>query len=197
MRYFFLITLLFVACQSYREELVEPTADEIALITEKGSQAAGILIKELGGNLVNKINDEGPVGALKFCNLNAMSITSSAAKKIDGDIVFKRVSDRIRNLANTPDQFERIALDYFTSFVTSGENLPEGYVQKIKRQDRTAYRYYKPLKINALCLTCHGQTDQMNSTVLEAITRYYPEDEATGYNINDFRGLVRVEIMNR
>jgi len=61
--------------------------------------------------------------------------------------------------------------------------------------DKLVYRYYFPLKVLKLCLTCHGTPGKdIKPEVYEAIKRKYPEDKAIGYREGDFRGVVRVEI---
>ncbi len=55
-----------------------------------------------------------------------------------------------------PDEYEEIALNYFHSKIENNENLPEFYIQKIENKKKTDFYYYQPLKVNAVCLNCHG-----------------------------------------
>lgn len=43
-----------------------------------------------------------------------------------------------------------------------------------------------------MCLNCHGQ--QITNDVKTKLDSLYPNDLATGYSKNDFRGVIRVEI---
>jgi hypothetical protein len=44
-----------------------------------------------------------------------------------------------------------------------------------------------------LCLTCHGNGDQIPKEVTEALAKLYPDDQATGYALGDLRGALIVE----
>ena len=54
--------------------------------------------------------------------------------------------------------------------------------------------YYKPIKTAMpACLNCHGTPgSDIAPATLEKIQELYPNDKATGYNLNDFRGLWRI-----
>jgi cytochrome c553 len=55
--------------------------------------------------------------------------------------------------------------------------------------------YYKPIRIvMPACLKCHGVpgTD-IDSVTIQKLQSLYPADLATGYRLNDFRGLWKVE----
>lgn len=43
-----------------------------------------------------------------------------------------------------------------------------------------------------LCLTCHGQPEEIAPEVREKLQTLYPSDQATGYRLNDLRGAVSV-----
>jgi len=42
------------------------------------------------------------------------------------------------------------------------------------------------------CIHCHGKTEEINPKVLSKIQKYYPNDKAQNYELNDFRGLWKV-----
>ena len=49
---------------------------------------------------------------------------------------------------------------------------------------------YFPIETNANCLQCHGSKEMdIKPNVLKKIELLYPKDEATGYKINEIRGL--------
>ena len=44
------------------------------------------------------------------------------------------------------------------------------------------------------CLKCHGTPEKdIDAATLEKLNLLYPEDLATAYQLNDFRGLWKVE----
>ena len=69
--------------------------------------------------------------------------------------------------------------------------LPQDWVQRTPANE---YRYYRPLTIQPVCLACHGDPATMNPLVLDALETAYPDDHATGYEVGDLRGLVRVTV---
>ena len=73
-------------------------------------------------------------------------------------------------------------------------NLPVDMIEKINDTSGTHFRYYTPLVIKPLCLNCHGQADNIASEVAYKLKKIYPEDHATGYTIDQFRGVVRVSV---
>ena len=55
--------------------------------------------------------------------------------------------------------------------------------------------YYKPIRIALpACLKCHGEPiSDIDVATSEKIQNLYPADLATGYKLNDFRGLWKIE----
>jgi cytochrome c553 len=55
--------------------------------------------------------------------------------------------------------------------------------------------YYKPIRTGMpACLKCHGNTEtDINAATKAKLNELYPNDLATGYKLNDFRGLWKVE----
>ena len=51
--------------------------------------------------------------------------------------------------------------------------------------------YVEPITIKPLCLACHG--DNLAPDVATQIRVMYPEDEATGFKLDDLRGVYWVE----
>jgi len=56
----------------------------------------------------------------------------------------------------------------------------------------TEMRYYRPISLVATCLACHGKLEQISPSVLAAIRKIYPEDQAVGFQEGDLRGTVVV-----
>ena len=70
--------------------------------------------------------------------------------------------------------------------------MPEFYIQKLA--EKSEYRYYKPMIVAALCQKCHGNVDQLDPALKKSLADNYPNDKAVNYQIDDFRGLIRVSI---
>ncbi len=63
----------------------------------------------------------------------------------------------------------------------------------VLRDDR-GFLFYAPIVITMpLCLNCHGRREaDIQPEVLLAIQELYPDDMATGFAMNDLRGLFRI-----
>jgi len=172
--------------------------EEIAPEVEKkvvnlGHRATMALLQKLLGEVTTSLEEKGPVATIEYCSKRAYPLTDSISEAFG--VRIKRTTFKYRNPKNKPDKYEEEALRYFERFFKEGKNPPKYYVQKVKVGDRLVYRYYFPLKVLKLCLTCHGTPGKdIKPEVYEAIKRRYPEDRATGYKEGDFRGVVRVEI---
>ena len=124
---------------------------------------------------------EGPVHAIKACKDQAPEITNALA--VQG-IQIGRTSHRLRNPDNTAPEWADIALKTYLNDetdraprVVSLANNREGYIEAIT--------------IKPLCLACHGSN--LAPDVAEQIQAMYPEDEATGFELDDLRGVYWVE----
>lgn len=170
----------------------EPTPEEKAKIRAIGDKASDILLGELKSRLIGALQQSGPSGAIEACKLDAILLTEKATNLSETPIKVKRTTHKYRNPQNAPDQWEKKALAFFESKVGERDYFPEFYVQKIRHDNQTLFRYYKPLKVYTMCLNCHGQ--QITNDVKTKLDSLYPNDLATGYSKNDFRGVIRVEI---
>jgi hypothetical protein len=58
--------------------------------------------------------------------------------------------------------------------------------------------YYRPIKTAMpACLNCHGNPgEDIQQAVMEKINTYYPDDKATGYALNDFRGMWKITFLS-
>lgn len=187
------LILLLTACNSNNSIVSEANIDEIEIIKPLGKQISTDLIVSLQTELKKAIKTGGIPEAIEVCNLKALPLTDIIAKSTDNNIEIKRTTYKYRNELNAPDEYEKIALNYFHSKIENNENLPEFYIQKIENKKITDYYYYQPLKVNAVCLNCHGNDTFITAETQSLIQEYYPEDKAIGYNEGEFRGLIRIK----
>ncbi len=137
------------------------------------------------------VKAEGVMGAITICNERAIRLTDSLTQNLSRVKDIKRTSSKYRNPKNKPDSYEQEALKFFSS---KPEHLKEVFVQKIIQGSETHFRYYKPLTIKPVCTFCHGPSENLSPDLVEKVKKYYPEDKAVGYNLGDFRGVVRVSV---
>lgn len=186
---FLMVAGLLLGCTTTQTAVVPQEKEP--KIKEVGEAASMNLLKTLKGELIEAMKQGGPDQAVEVCSKKAMVLT----KQIESDTGYniKRTTFKYRNPANKPDKYEEEALKYFEESFKAGKN-PAYYVQAIKENDKITYRYYKPLKVEGVCLTCHGDPSLMDQNLLTKIRSLYPTDLAVGYKEGDFRGVVRVSI---
>ena len=153
---------------------------------EKGMEYAMATQAALGKALQNKIQEEGIQEAIGFCQVEALPITDSLSTKFGVEI--NRITDKPRNPVNAASAEEMKFITKINSELGTRQP-PDALV--VRQGDDT--NFYYPILTNTMCLKCHGSTkDDIQPRVLEAIAEFYPQDEATGYGNNQFRGLWKV-----
>ena len=153
---------------------------------ETGLQYAMAVQAALGKTLQGKIKEEGTLGAIEFCNLNAMPITDSLSREFGAHI--SRITDRPRNPRNRATDEEVKLMSMYREDLAQG-HTPEGIVTL--RDDKI--HFYYPIVTNSLCLQCHGTPQsEISPEVYSKIQELYPEDRATAYSSEQLRGLWKV-----
>lgn len=144
--------------------------------------------KVLGKNLMSALQEGGPVHALAFCNTRAIPLTDSMSTALSSSI--SRVSDQARNPNNQADSLELAIINRFKAALASGEEIkPEMH------EFEAVNRGYYPITTNGMCLKCHGvKGKDIEAETLNKIAELYPTDKATGYGINQLRGIWVVDL---
>lgn len=186
----FLLVLLTVSCGDQT-----PARPDELLVKERGRKEVGELKMRLKGQLQEAMEAGGPLAAISLCKVSASDLTA-ANKDTGSGITLRRTSSRVRNPGNAPDATDRKVLEIFQTAKDSGSEFPAEHLEWLPNPKGTgeAAVYYQPLLIQPLCLNCHGEKEQMKPAVVELLGQLYPEDQATGYQAGNFRGLVRVDI---
>jgi hypothetical protein len=141
--------------------------------------------------LVKEMQTNGVLAAVSVCSDTAQILTNEyGAEK---GIYIKRVSFNNRNAGNYPDKFEADGLRHFEELKNSGRLDETTEIFNIVEEGGfKSVRYLKPIITQAPCLSCHGPAESISPEVKSIIDTNYPEDKATGYQINDLRGAVSV-----
>ncbi|MBN8587275.1 MAG: DUF3365 domain-containing protein [Rhodothermia bacterium] len=139
--------------------------------------------------LTKKIKEDGPASAVTFCNIKAMPLTDSLARKFK--VRLQRVSDKNRNPKNGADDADRGILEQWASGMKNGIQ-PKPTVEETER----ATVYYKPILLGMpTCLQCHGDPEkEITPEVREILRAKYPQDRAIGYKVGDLRGAWKVTL---
>jgi hypothetical protein len=149
-------------------------------------------MKTLKGILIKQIQTKGVVQAVSVCSDTAQVLTNNFG--LQKGVFIRRVSFKNRNENNYPDDFEKKVLTRFELLKQNNElNDKTEHFEVVKEGEYTYLRYLKPILIQAECLNCHGNKDEMMPEVKELIALKYSGDKAVGYNIGDLRGAVSVK----
>ncbi|MFT4016878.1 MAG: DUF3365 domain-containing protein [Agriterribacter sp.] len=164
------------------------------LYLHKGDSITSLAQRILVSNVMQAIQTKGVAGAVSFCNERAMPITDSVAMAVHAGI--ERLSDKNRNPANaiqTPG--DSLAWQKLKAIITDTLATKKHFV--LQHSDGNIY-YYKAITIAMpACLNCHGSKDAgIAPDALAAINQKYPADKATGYKMDELRGMWKTKMSN-
>jgi hypothetical protein len=167
-----------------KKESIAP--DVYANYLQKGNDISGLAQGVLLTNVGKAIQQGGPVHAVEFCNLKASSITDSLNQA--NNCVITRVSEKNRN----PENFLQNETDKNLWEYYSGKAPGAGNDTLVQAGDELIF--YKPIRIGMpACLNCHGtQGKEIDSATFEKLQTLYPADLATGYQLNELRGMWKI-----
>lgn len=192
---FLFIILLLVGCGSKTDDQTqtEPTNDQTAQVDSEEAMlrtASQAIVKKFGSSLkselVSAMSDGGPSNAVNVCEIKAPEIADQYSQN---GFVIKRVSDKNRNIDNAASDHEKEILAKFAD----AQNSPKYFDETIEGDSASSYYYYQPIRVNKLCLNCHGTSDKIDSKVKMALRDKYPDDMAVDYQDGDLRGMFVVE----
>jgi len=176
-----LLALSFIAACNYNVQNEKDIVD----YTAKGDSLVKITFDTLRSTLVKTIGGKGLAGALRFCNTEALALTSLYAS---GDVTITRVSDKSRNPKNELSVLDKEQWDKYKTLVAKNDSVKPIIVIQNKEVN-----YYKPITMQGMCLNCHGTPKkEIPENLLAVIDSLYPADKATEYKIGDLRGMWHV-----
>ena len=186
------LTFVLAAHPGCRRAAAPPAAlmDE-ATVRTQGQEIVNEAAAALSKALMKALEEGGVAGALPFCSIEAVPLTTEAAKR--SGVGLRRISSKNRNPGNAASPEEQRILDTFRAALSRAQ-APQAVVEQTKIQAS----YYVPILLgNPTCLRCHGTPDQdIIPDDHRLIKQLFPEDKATGYKIGDLRGMWRVDFSN-
>jgi len=154
---------------------------------ERGLKYALGTKAELGKNLMGTIQTKGTLAAVEFCNIKAYPITDSMSVVYNANI--KRVSDKARNSNNQANLKELQHIENFKKLIEDNQE-PKPIIEETDSQ----VMFYFPITTNSMCLQCHGTPNNgLDTEAYKTIKRLYPKDMAIGYDVNEVRGIWRID----
>jgi len=179
------LSLLAIACTSKQDSSQTETAPvDTAAVMQEGRAIVQSTFATLSSNLSGALKEGGVSHALEFCNIEAMPLTDSLSTHYGIEI--RRASHRPRNPQNRADSLELASIQaYINQLEENGELKPFVY----RRQGQILF--HAPIRIAGdLCLNCHGNPGaDIAQGDLKVIQDLYPEDEATGFELGELRGI--------
>ncbi len=189
----FIVSVLFLilsACNSHESKNESIAPEKYSDYLQKGNEISNLAQGVLLSNVGTAIQKGGTEYAVEFCNLKASSIIDSL--NLANRCTISRVSDKNRNPQNfLQNETDENIWAYYSAH--SAEILTDTLIQ-----EQGKLFYYKPIKTGMpTCLKCHGTVGEDIATgTYEKLQKLYPTDLATGYHLNDFRGLWKIQFLN-
>jgi len=172
-----LVVLLSIKVTAFANEEVVLAEQQLA------RDAMGAFAAELKQSLVSAMGDQGPVAAVAVCAIEAPQIAARLSSEYG--VTVSRTSLRARNPGNAPlPEWQRSVLLGWQAAHEAGTLGPDA--EYFQSTGRGGFRLMKPIRVQPMCLTCHGTN--IEPQVLTAISERYPADEAVGYAAGDLRG---------
>ena len=165
-------------------------ADKISYLV-KGDSIATYMQQMLLKNLTHAIEENGTIGALEFCNENAIPLTEEGSKTHGVEI--HRLTDKNRNPNNVlSTESDKNAWSEISRLMGDKDTSPKHWVGK----EGDAVYYYKAIPLGMpTCLSCHGnKNSDIEVETLREIAMRYPDDKATGYEMGQLRGVWKVQL---
>jgi len=164
-----------------------PKDEELAAVTR---HIAEDYMTDLKGELLEALKDSaGTAGAIYVCAERAPEI-SAHYSSLPG-LTVRRTSKRVRNPNNAPDEYELKMLDILEQRPAFGS---QDHYEWETVGDAMKFRFVKAIKTSSACLKCHGDPDKMEDDVKAAIAARYPDDQATGFKLDELRGILTVSL---
>lgn len=188
----FLIVFLISSCGQRSENQSSQKEESVKQeYLQKGEEIANLTQSELLINVSSAMKKGGAGYAIEFCNMRALPIKDSLSQIHNCQI--RRIASKYRNPADKPQtEEEKKQLNQYQLAYDKGEAIkPEVYLFS----DRI--EYYQPITMAMeACLKCHGDPGkQISEETLEKIKAHYPNDLATGFAMNDFRGAWKITFL--
>jgi predicted small lipoprotein YifL len=147
---------------------------------ERAMEARKILFSRLSTELKTAMEESGPVSAISVCKDAAPVIAADVSR--EQGLRIGRTSFKLRNAANAPPEWAKPWVEKRVEDPTYLAG-PEGQLGVLL-----------PIRAQAACLTCHGTEDTVPGEVQAVVAKLYPNDQATGFSVEDLRGWFWIEV---
>lgn len=119
--------------------------------------------------------------SIKFLPVKTSNdISKYLSESLNSKIVLRTVSDRPRNYINMANDIEMKIIQKYKNTKSTDSILV--------KEKAHIYKYYEPLYITKVCLTCHGKYEDAPKIIQESYEKAY------NYKLNDLRGIISLEL---
>ncbi|MGA9115337.1 MAG: DUF3365 domain-containing protein [Bacteroidota bacterium] len=159
----------------------------------KSRIASSALVSILSKLLSRQMAAGGPVKAMHVCADTAQALSDRIQREQRTSM--RRVTERWRNPSDAPDAYETRILRRFEADHLERRLDPAAeHFEVVEGDSGREFRYLRPLFVQTLCLSCHGERSRMKDMINTILQERYPGDRAVGYRAGDFRGAVSIRI---
>jgi hypothetical protein len=169
-----------------------PVVPDPAVLDAAALEAATTAGKAFGaalkGRLETALASGGPPEGIRVCHEVAAGLASTFGA--DHGVTVGRASLRTRNPENKGPDWVQQWLS------AQGERKAEGvgpHREVVETPDGRVARVILPIRVEPVCLACHGPAATLPEPVRTALAAQYPQDAAVGYTEGDLRGALWVE----
>lgn len=166
---------------------VQAQDDELLKHSRAVSQS---MLKELGQKLQSAMAEGGPVNAIGVCNTQAPEIAGRVSTQ--NQVKLSRVGTRARNpVMGVPNDWQAKALAQFDAALARGDKPADiEFFETVETANGKEFHFAKPIVLQPMCVSCHGNSDQISPEVKAKLNELYPNDKAVGYQPGQLRGAV-------
>jgi hypothetical protein len=146
----------------------------------------------LGKTLKAQIESGGVESAIAVCKEVAPALTKQYS---DQNRTVTRVSIKPRNQRiGIPSAWESEVLKRFDEQAFQKADLTQLETTKVVESNDGKWFYYiKAIPTQSMCLQCHGQSNDIPTSVKGLLSKEYPFDQATGYVVGQVRGAISIK----
>jgi hypothetical protein len=179
-----LIAVIFFSCG--QKTTVKIDTETYAQYKKSGNeiskQTQGVLL----ANVSKAMQQGGSLYAVEFCNLQASGLVDSLNAEFNCEI--SRITPKNRNPENhLQTKTDRQIWTYFSN-IQQNDKMHDTLVE-----NKGKIIYYKPILTGMpACLQCHGPVQDIAPETRKKIQTLYPDDKATGYVLNELRGMWKI-----
>lgn len=160
---------------------IEVIADTTPTDQQKAAMLAAkdALFASLSARLMEAMGT-GPADAIAVCQREASEIAAKVSA--DHQVKIGRAGVRLRNTTNQAPHWAKPWIEALTE---------EPQFAVLSNQSAAALL---PIKLQPMCVMCHGPVDQILPEVKKQLVDRYPDDRAVGFQVGDLRGWFWVEM---